>query len=385
MRVLMTTDTVGGVWTYAIELSRALEPHGVEVVLATMGAPIDVRQRAQVNMLQNVYVRESAYKLEWMQDPWEDVARAGDWLLELADRHRPDVVHLNGYVHGGLDWAAPALVVGHSCVLSWWRAVKEKDAPDDWDRYRAAVTNGIRKADAVIAPSEAILRELRRYYAPLPPSRVIHNGRDASLFAPGDKEPFILSAGRLWDEAKNLVALEAASEGLPWPTYVAGEDRFPGGKSVRVRHAKPLGKLSEGDLAAWLGRASIYALPAKYEPFGLSVLEAALSGCALVLGDIPSLREIWDDAATFVPPDDAAALRHAIRSLIDDPARRGRMMRRAREHALRYTATWMALAYFNTYRELTSGASDRATPTVSAPYGHDDNYTTEERPSACAS
>ncbi len=32
-------------------------------------------------------------------------------------------------------------------------------------------------------------------------------------------------------------------------------------------------------------------LPARYEPFGLSVLEAALSGCALVLGDIPSLRE----------------------------------------------------------------------------------------------
>ena len=52
-----------------------------------------------------------------------------------------------------------------------------------------------------------------------------------------------------------------------------------------------------------MGRAAIYALPARYEPFGLSILEAALSGCALVIGDIPSLREIWADAALFVPSD----------------------------------------------------------------------------------
>src|SRR5688572_26637280 len=122
MRVLMTTDTVGGVWTYAIELSRALEPHGVEVILATMGAPINENQRSQVNRLQNVRVHESTYKLEWMQDPWDDVARAGEWLLDLAQRHQPDVVHLNGYAHGTLDWPAPVLVVAHSCVMSWWRA-----------------------------------------------------------------------------------------------------------------------------------------------------------------------------------------------------------------------------------------------------------------------
>ena len=363
-------------WTYAIELSRALEPHGVEVILATMGAPVSEHQWAQVNRLGNVRVRESAYKLEWMQEPWDDVARAGDWLLEFADRHRPDVVHLNGYAHGALDWPAPVLVVGHSCVLSWWRAVKNEDAPDEWNRYRAAVTSGIRNADAVVTPSEAMLRELRRFYAPLPPSRVIHNGRDASLFCPREKEPFVLSAGRLWDEAKNLVALEAASKELPWPTHVAGDERCPGGRGVRVRHTKPLGKLSEHDLAAWLGRASIYALPARYEPFGLSVLEAALCGCALVLGDILSLRGIWEDAAFYVPPDDASALRHAIRTLIDDPARRVQVMRRAREHAVRYTTLRMAAAYVDTYRELTSADCDRSTP---------ETHTPEERPSACAS
>jgi glycogen synthase len=59
--------------------------------------------------------------------------------------------------------------------------------------------------------------------------------------------------------------------------------------------------------ADWYARASIYALPARYEPFGLSALEAALSGCALILGDIPSLREVWLEAAPYVSPDDESA------------------------------------------------------------------------------
>src|SRR5688500_2824741 len=102
MKLLLTTDTVGGVWTYAIELARALLPHGVEVALATMGAPLRPDQRWQADSLANVTVHESTFKLEWMPDPWDDVGRAGEWLLELESQFRPDVVHLNGYAHAVL-------------------------------------------------------------------------------------------------------------------------------------------------------------------------------------------------------------------------------------------------------------------------------------------
>src|SRR3954447_23043730 len=80
MRLLLTTDTVGGVWTYAVELARGLAPHGVEVLLATMGAPLTDAQRADVAPLPHVRVAESRFKLEWMDDPWDDVAAAGRWL-----------------------------------------------------------------------------------------------------------------------------------------------------------------------------------------------------------------------------------------------------------------------------------------------------------------
>jgi glycosyltransferase involved in cell wall biosynthesis len=105
-------------------------------------------------------------------------------------------------------------------------------------------------------------------------------------------------------------------------------------------------------MAAWFSRAPIYALPARYEPFGLSALEAGLAACALVLGDIPSLREVWDDAALFVPPGDAEALAAALNGLISDTPRRRALASRARLRALQFTPRRMATAYLQAYREV---------------------------------
>jgi glycosyltransferase involved in cell wall biosynthesis len=110
-----------------------------------------------------------------------------------------------------------------------------------------------------------------------------------------------------------------------------------------------LGRLGAAELAEWYARAAIYALPARYEPFGLSALEAAHSGCALVLGDIPSLREIWGDAAVFVTPDDSRALEAALRELIADPEFRERKASAAYEHAMQYTPRRMAAGYLEAY------------------------------------
>ena len=59
-RILMTTDAVGGVWTYALELARALEPHGVEIALACMGPRPTPAQRREVAGRPNVALHESA-------------------------------------------------------------------------------------------------------------------------------------------------------------------------------------------------------------------------------------------------------------------------------------------------------------------------------------
>ena len=52
------------------------------------------------------------------------------------------------------------------------------------------------------------------HYAPLPPARVILNGRDGARYRPAEKHAFVLTAGRVWDEAKNVAALECAAPRL---------------------------------------------------------------------------------------------------------------------------------------------------------------------------
>jgi glycosyltransferase involved in cell wall biosynthesis len=89
--------------------------------------------------------------------------------------------------------------------------------------------------------------------------------------------------------------------------------------------------------------------PARYEPFGLSALEAGLAGCALVLGDVATLREVWGDAALFVAPDDAGQLAAALRTLAADDAYRADLGARARARALTYTPERMAAGYLDAY------------------------------------
>lgn len=351
-RVLLTADTVGGVWTYAVELARALQARGVRVAIATMGAPLAPHQRAALADCPAVDVFESSFRLEWMQDPWDDVAAAGDWLLALERELRPDLVHLNQYAFGALPFRAPKLVVAHSCVASWWRAVHGEPAPASWDGYRERVRQGLAAASVVAAPTRAMLDALRSEYGWQGDGRVLPNGCVPGQFAPAPKQERILAAGRFWDAAKNLQALERAAPGLPWPVCVAGSAAHPDGGVVQPQGVRFLGELPRTQLSRELAEAAIYALPARYEPFGLSVLEAALSGCALVLGDIASLREVWGAAARYVPPEHPSALHAALRELIADAAERTRLAAAAQARAQRYTASAMGEAYLACYAEL---------------------------------
>src|SRR5690348_669238 len=353
-RVLMTADTVGGVWQYAMELCRALCARGHEITLATMGGLPDREQLREAESIRGLDLRASRHKLLWMDDPWGDVNAAGDWLLGIAREVQPDIVHLNDLGHGDLGWPAPVLTVGHSCVLSWWRAVHGQRAPEpQWTRYRERVAAGLRASNLVVAPTRAMMSELQCFYGPLRNTQVIANGRSPGVESQG-KRDIIFSAGRVWDEGKNIASLASIAARVRWPVCIAGSRQSPlqGSEQLAFLNVRMLGKLGGDAMRHWFSQASIYALPARYEPFGLTVLEAAQAGCALVLGDIESLRETWDGAALFVPPNDPDALAFALQRLIADDVLRERSMARAHRRAAHLTPRAMADAYVEAYDEL---------------------------------
>lgn len=353
LSLLMTADTVGGVWTYALELIEALGPLKIEVHLATMGSLPSPAQQKQAAAIPNLYLHESSYKLEWMDNPWQEVEEAGEWLLQLEEQLQPDLIHLNNFCHGQLSWKAPVLMVGHSCVLSWWKAVKGEAAPQQYQGYAREVKAGLQSADLVVAPTSSYLHCLKEWYGPLPANTVIPNSRNHRLFKPSAKEEFILSMGRLWDEAKNIQSLTAVAQGLPWSVRVAGDAIHPvNGNIWNYPNLQLLGFLSQEEAAQQLNKAAIYVMPAKYEPFGLSVLEAALAGCALVLGDIPSLRENWEDEALFANPENPEEIKEKLLFLIQNPAIRKKMAKKTLRKAVSFSADNQAFAYAAQYRNL---------------------------------
>jgi glycosyltransferase involved in cell wall biosynthesis len=354
LRVLMTTDAVGGVWIYAVALARELCRRGTHVTLVTLGPPPRADQLEALRWT-DIAVTSTDLAPEWMDPEGKDFARGCRTLSTLERRIKPDLVHLNSYREACARWASPVLVMAHSCKRSWWHACRGREpAEPHWQEYVANVGLGLVAADCWGAPSVAFRDSIEMLYAPPTPGRVIWNGID-DFPKPAGKEPYILVAGRLWDEAKNAAALLTVARDLDWPVRVAGSLEAPEAAG-RVRAegcpVEALGELSRSDLLAQMQHAAVFAAPAVYEPFGLTVLEAAAAGCALVLADIPTFRELWRGAALFVEPRDQSAFSTAINRLCREPRLRGWMQRAARRRALRYTLSAMADDYCKLYARM---------------------------------
>jgi len=351
-RVMMTTDAVGGVWQYSLELASGLCRRGVRVLLAAMGpAPSSAHMEA-ARAIRGLALLHRPYRLEWMAGAEVDFEAAAAWLADLEAAFEPDIVQINGYAHASLPWRCPVVLVCHSCVRSWWQAVRGGEAPAEWDAYSTRVADGLRRADLVVAPTQSFLHAVQAIYdIRLPAACTIPNGRSGPFRADSAKQPFVFSCGRAWDEAKGFDLVDRIAGRLPWPVFVAGSmQNTDGGVCRAPAHAQMLGSLREDELASWLAHASLFLLPARYEPFGLAVLEAAMSGCALVLGNLDTLRELWDGAARFVDAGDEDTLRASVIALIRDPLLRREMGGRARERARLYTAERMVEGYVRAYR-----------------------------------
>jgi glycosyltransferase involved in cell wall biosynthesis len=361
MRLLMTTDAVGGVFSHAVELARALTQRDVSVTLAVLGPGLNAAQRKSVREIDGLELQEHGGALEWMDDPWQDVDETNLWLAGLARRTRADVVHLNGFSQALADFAVPRVVVAHSSVHGWWRAVYEEPAPARYDEYARRVRAAIARADLVVAPTRSMLESLERdQHCRARSGRVIANGIELERWSPREKAPYFAAAGRLWDRSKNLALVAELAKDLPWPVRVAGEG---GGYPALSSRLELLGPLPREAVAELFSSAAVFLHPALYEPFGLAPLEAASAGAALVLGDIPSLREVWGDAALYASPRDVAAWRTLAERLARDPALRNQFGERARRRAAAYSAAAMADEYLSAYRLLTTpNAALRSAP-----------------------
>ena len=361
MYVLITSDTVGGVWTYTQELVTGLVHAGHRVTLVSFGKLPIPHQTAWMQNLPGLDYRPTEYRLEWMEIANRDIEESKRYLELLIAEVKPDVLHFSQYCYGDLATNIPKVVVAHSDVVSWWAAVHGCE-PDDtpWMRnYRDAVANGLRGADLVVAPSQWMLDQVSKFYLQPAAGQVIYNGRTPLLFDPNSqKDDLVVSVGRVWDPAKNVSILmqreqEARVSIVGWEREPGRQDRH---RSVRApANVSMLGQKSQAELREIYGRAAIYAATSRYEPFGLAPLEAALSRCALVLNDNPVFHELWDGAGVFFKQDDAEDCVKRVDELRKDPESWAECANRAYSSACeKFAASRMVEQYEKAYQELAS-------------------------------
>lgn len=350
MRVLMTTDAVGGVWQYSLELAAASE---ARMVLAVLGPAPDPEQRAAAEAA-GVTLVDTGLPLDWLSHGPQPVLAAADAVARLAGDMGADLVHLNAPALAVARFDQPVVAVNHGCLGTWWEAARGAALDPALAWLPDLVGQGLRAADRVVAPTRAYAEATaRRYGLPLVPVAV-HNGRTPMPLPKARPFHGALTVGRLWDEAKDTATLDAAAALLDAPLVAIGATRAPHGAAVTPAHLQATGPLPAEIIGHWLARRPVFVSAARFEPFGLAVLEAAQAGCPLVLSDIPTFRELWDGAATFVAPGDAGGFAEAVGRLLADPACRAAQGQAARLRAALYTPAATAAAMAEIYRDALS-------------------------------
>lgn len=356
--ILMSADALGGVWPYSLDLARALRERGLEVTVAVLGPAPTPERAAAAAAATGARILPTGLPLDWTAGRPEEVRGAAATLARLAGAVGADLVHLHAPALALADFPVPVVAVCHSCVATWWEACGAGPMPADLAWRARLAAEGCRAADALLAPTEAFAAATARAYGLALAPRVVRNGRDRPTAAP---EPGLaahaFTAGRLWDGAKNAAALDRMAARLPCPVLAAGPVAGPNGARVHLAHLRLLGRLDEAGIAARLAGRPVFVSLARYEPFGLAVLEAAGAGSALVLSDIPSFRELWDGAALFVDAEDDAAAAGAVAGLMAEPAPRAALGEAARARAARYGVAAMAEGVLAVFRDLLAGGS----------------------------
>lgn len=360
MRVLITTDTVGGVWTFTSELTQQLLQRGHAVHLVSFGRKPSPEQEALCSSLRDRHPNHfgftaSEIPLEWMQNN-ERAQSDGENLLQYVIRSaaKPDLIISNQFCFGALATTIPRLVVAHSDVLSWAAACRPEGLePSPWlDRYISLVQAGLRQAAAVAAPTVAMAKVLVDHLPAPHGVTVISNG--VSVEAPNaplyPRKLQATTAGRLWDLAKGLDTLRGFTGAMP--LLVAGDNTFEGtgGDVDWPGNLVKLGPLSRPALHQQFRESAVYLCTSRYEPFGLAPLEAALCGCAIVARDLPSLREVWADNALFFKEN--VALGQLLHRLRSEPRLLAEYQARGLERAREFTPARMAEGYLDLFHSV---------------------------------
>lgn len=275
------------------------------------------------------------------------------WLRAAVRADRPDVFFAPAYTAPlGID--VPLAVTIHDVSFfahpEWFRA--REGIRRRWLTGRAAAA-----ASVVLTDSRFSRDEIVSHLGVQPARvRVIPPGvTQRTAPAPGStRESIVLFVGSMLNRRRLpdlIAAFASATKTIPGARLViVGDDRswppqdlraFAAAEGVADR-TELRSYVPDEELARLYSEASVFGFLSEYEGFGLTPLEALAAGVPPVVLDTPVAREVYGEAAMFVPPYDVHAAAAALRTLLTSPAARAAVLARAPAVLARYS--WAAAA-----------------------------------------
>ena len=282
-----------------------------------------------------------------------DVVHSHTWYADLAG-------HLSALLHG-----VPHVVTTHS--LEPHRPWKAEQLGGGYAVSSWAERTAVLAADAVIAVSKGMARDVLASYPELDPQRVhvVYNGIDAQQYAPDmatdvlerngvdPDEPYAVFVGRITRQKGLAHLLRAAKDvpgqlvlcaGAPDTPEIAAETDALVGELQAARPGVVLisAMLPKAEVVQLLSHATVFVCPSVYEPLGIVNLEAMACGTAVVASDVGGIPEVVVDGGTGLlvhhdeddPRGFEAGLAAGLTALLSDPDRAAAMGRAGRERAV---------------------------------------------------
>lgn len=239
-----------------------------------------------------------------------------------------------------LTTGAPMVGTFHADAPSWARSLLAAG--------RVATRSLANRFDVITAVSEVA----RSSVGVLPKVRIIPNGVDIARFAPSEKEPAsVVFVGRD-DRRKGLSVLLRA-----WPVV---RDRHPNARlrvvgasrDTEIEGVEFLGRVDEETKVSVLASSEIAVAPnTGGESFGIVVVEAMASGCAVVASALPAFISVLGGTGELVAVGDADGLAERIVALLDDDHRRSSKARAARDRVHIYDMDTVGRSYLDAYTD----------------------------------
>ena len=237
-----------------------------------------------------------------------------------------------------------ATVIHDLTYLYFPEVVEEKNLA----HLRHVVPRSIKKADFIITVSESVKAELVKEFnldpakcvvTPIPPDETFFSTASPEAIQ-AVKEKYGLNPDKKYlyfignlEPRKNLKTLVEAYQLLPQEVKAKYSLVLAGGKGWKTEATqeaidkaiaagediKHIGFIDQADSPTLFQGASLFVMPSLYEGFGMPILEAMASGTPVVAADIPVLKEVGADFATYADPQSPESFKTAIEAALKQP------------------------------------------------------------------